>query len=166
MIHLTVFYCIMTYNAIVNHYFLKGHMMWFQVVLSLWSVTSCSCRDKIPEVAKTKVSKPKRYSLSKLRFCHAPKTAHSNTPHMSTSRWGNICVMPPKCWRKERRRGFSNAVVLMQPCQRDAVSVWTRKHFIWPSESRYIYDFYDPSDFAMTIWRFWISDCKYVLLLI
>ncbi len=28
--------------------------------------------DKIPEVAKTKVPKPKRYSLSKLRLCHAP----------------------------------------------------------------------------------------------
>ncbi len=29
-------------------------------------------------------------------------------PHMSTSRCGNICVMPPKCSRKERRCGFSN----------------------------------------------------------
>ncbi len=37
-------------------------MMRFQVFLSLWSVTSCSCIDKIPKVAKTKVSKPKRYS--------------------------------------------------------------------------------------------------------
>ncbi len=37
-----------------------------------WSVTSCLCIDKIPEVAKTKVSKPKRYSLEKLRLCHAP----------------------------------------------------------------------------------------------
>ncbi len=36
------------------------------------------------------------------------KTPHSNTPHMSTSRCGNICVMLPKCSRKERRRGFSN----------------------------------------------------------
>ncbi len=27
---------------------------------------------------------------------------------MSTSRCGNICVMPPKCSGKERRRGFSN----------------------------------------------------------
>ncbi len=30
-----------------------------------------------------------------------PKTAHSNTPHMSTSRCGNICV----------RHGFSNSSV-------------------------------------------------------
>ncbi len=29
-------------------------------------------------------------------------------PHMSTSQCGNICVMPPKCSRKERKRGFSN----------------------------------------------------------
>ncbi len=27
---------------------------------------------------------------------------------MSTSRWGNICVMLPKCSRKEGRRDFSN----------------------------------------------------------
>ncbi len=33
-------------------------MMQFQVLLSLWRVTSCWCIDKIPEVAKTKVSKP------------------------------------------------------------------------------------------------------------
>ncbi len=46
--------------------------MRFQVLLSLWSVTSRLCIDKFPEVAKTKVSKPKRYSLSKLRLCHAP----------------------------------------------------------------------------------------------
>ncbi len=73
--------------------------MRFQVFLSLWSVTSCSCIDKIPEVAKTKVSKPKRYPLSKLRLCHTPLNRLIQTrPHMSTSRCGNICV----------RRGFSN----------------------------------------------------------
>ncbi len=38
-------------------------MMRFQVFLSLLSVTSCLCIDKIPEVARTKVSKPKRFSL-------------------------------------------------------------------------------------------------------
>ncbi len=45
---------------------LKGSYDAISSVLSLWSVTSCLCIDKIPEVAKTKVSKPKRYSLSKL----------------------------------------------------------------------------------------------------
>uniref|UniRef100_A0A672P7N2 Mitofusin-2-like n=1 Tax=Sinocyclocheilus grahami TaxID=75366 RepID=A0A672P7N2_SINGR len=29
-------------------------------------------------------------------------------PHISTSLCGNISIMPPKCSRKERRRGFSN----------------------------------------------------------
>ncbi len=76
-------------------------MMRFQVFLSLLSVTSCLCIDKIPEVAKTKVSKPKRYSFAKLRFCHAPlKWLIQTHPHMSTS-CGNICVMPKK-------EGFSN----------------------------------------------------------
>ncbi len=69
------------------------------------------------------------------------------------------------------------------------VSRRKQKHFIWPSESRCIYNrtekprcsnvcnafygrqFHGPrrgghSDFAMTIWRLWISDCKYVLLLV
>ncbi len=74
-------------------------MMQLQVLLSLWRVTSCLCIDKIPEVAKTKVSKPKRYSLSKLRLCHAPlKRLIKTRPHMSMSGCGNICV----------RRGFSN----------------------------------------------------------
>ncbi len=92
---------------------LKGHMMRFQVFLSLWSVTSCSCIDKILEVAKTKVSKPKRYSLSKLRLCHAPlKQLIQTRPHMSTSLCGNIYIMQPKVSRRKQ------------------------KHFIWPSESR------------------------------
>ncbi len=43
--------------------------------------------DKIPEVAKAEVSKPKRYSLSKLRLIHTLlKRLILNTPHMSTSR--------------------------------------------------------------------------------
>ncbi len=81
--------------------------MRFQVFLSLWSVTSCLCLDMIPEVAKTKVSKPKRYSLSKLRLCHAPlKRLIQTHPHMSTSRCGEIFITPPKCLRKERGCDF------------------------------------------------------------
>ncbi len=114
--------------------------MRFQVLLSLWSVTSCSCIDKIPEVAKTKVSKPKRYSLSKLTLCHAPlKRLIQTRPHMSTSQCGNICLMPPKCSRKERRRGFSNRnSVDARSHVREKLGVSMRKqnHFIWPSESR------------------------------
>uniref|UniRef100_A0A672MMB8 Plexin A1 n=1 Tax=Sinocyclocheilus grahami TaxID=75366 RepID=A0A672MMB8_SINGR len=48
-------------------------------------------------IAKTKVSKPKRYSLSKLRLCHTPlKRLVLTRPHISTSLCGNICIMPPK----------------------------------------------------------------------
>ncbi len=46
---------------------LQGSYDVISSVLSLWRVTSCLCIDKIPEVANTKVSKPKRYSLSKLK---------------------------------------------------------------------------------------------------
>ncbi len=63
------------------------------------------CRD-------LKVSKPKRYSLSKLRLVHAPlKRLIQTHPHMSTSQCGNICIMPPKCSRKERRRSFHSCQV-------------------------------------------------------
>ncbi len=85
--------------------------MRFQVFLSLWSVTSCSCIDEIPKVAKTKVSNPKRNSLSKLRLVHAPlKRLIQTRPNMSTSRCGNICVT--NIWKE----GVVSvtAVVLMQ----------------------------------------------------
>ncbi len=116
--------------------------MRFQVFLSLWSVTSWLCIDKIPEVAKTKVSKPKRYSLSKLRFCHAPlKRLIQTRPHMFTSRCGNIYV----------RRGFSNrssvdAVMTGRRCEQQRI--WRPFH-----ESRRGGN----SDFAVTIWCFVIS---------
>ncbi len=82
-------------------------MIRFQVFLSLWSVTSCLCIDMIPEVAKTKVEKQKRYSLSKLRLVHAPlKWLIQTCPHMSMSWCGEIFITPPKCLRKERGRDF------------------------------------------------------------
>ncbi len=87
-------------------------MMRFQVLFSLWSVTSRLCIDKIPEPANTKVSKPKRYSLLKLRLCHTPlKQLIQTRPHMSTSWCGNICI----------RRGFSNRSSVDTACQGDAV---------------------------------------------
>ncbi len=146
--------------------------MQFQVLLSLWSVTSWLCIDKIPEVAKTKVSKPKRYSLSKLRFCHAPlKRLIQTRPHMSMSRCGNICVMPPKCSRKERRRGFSNRSSVHEAMSgRRCLFLGESKSTLFGlTKAFYGRSFREPrrggnSDFAMTIWRFWISDCKYVLL--
>ncbi len=87
--------------------------MRFQVLLSLWSVISCLFIDNIPEVTKTNISKPNRYSLSKLRLVHAPlKRFIQSRPHVSTSRCGEICKTPP------------TAVVLLLPllpCPGDAV---------------------------------------------
>ncbi len=132
---------------------------------------------------------------------------------MSTSRCGNICVMQPKCSRKERRRGFSNrssvdAAVSGRRCvflceskstlfvllKVDAVrNHWLRSVYNRTAQPKcsnlcnafYGRPFREPSrvqgwlctkaiskkkrvnsDFAVTIWRFWISDCKYVLLLV
>ncbi len=121
--------------------------MRFQVLLSLWSVTSLLCIDMIPEVAKTKVSKPMKYSLSKLRFCHAPpKRLIQTRPHMSTSRCGNICI----------RRGFSNRssvdeAMTGRSCEQQRIY---GRQFREPRRGGH-------SDFAMTIWRFWISNCMF-----
>ncbi len=149
---------------------------------------------------KTKVSNPKRYSLSKLRVSHAPpKRLIQTRPHMSTSQCGNICIMPPKCSRKERRRGFSNrssvdAAVSGRHCVFLGESKSTlfglpkvdtiRNHwlrFVHNSTTQ-MFEFVNlgefkagrklfkkkrvNSDFALTIWRFWISNCKYVLILV
>ncbi len=60
------------------------------------------------EVAKTKVSKPKRYYLSKLRFCHAPLKRLIQARPTCLRHCGNICIMQPKCSRKVISRGFSS----------------------------------------------------------
>ncbi len=100
-------------------------MMRFQVFLSLWSVTSCSCIDKIPEVAKTKVSKPNKYSLSKLRLCQAHlKRLFQTRPHMSTSRCGEICKHSPNVYAMKEGGTIILAVVLLllpALCPGDAV---------------------------------------------
>ncbi len=73
-----------------------------------WSVTSCSCIDKIPKVAMASL-KPKEIFFKKVKTRpHPPKRLIQTRPHMSTSRCVNSCVMPPKCSLKERRRGFIN----------------------------------------------------------
>ncbi len=51
-------------------------------------VISRLCIDNIPEITKTKVSKPKRYSLSKLRLCHALlKRLIQTRPHVYVTVW-------------------------------------------------------------------------------
>ncbi len=68
-------------------------MMCFQVFLSLWSVTSCLCIDKIPEVAKTQRSfKTKEIFFIKVKTRpRPPKTAHLNTPpHVYVTVWEDL----------------------------------------------------------------------------
>ncbi len=92
------------YSMLLHHLIkcLKGHMVRFQVFLSLWSVTSWLCIDKIPEVAKTKVSKPKRYSLFKVKTLPSPlKWLIQTHPHMSTSRCGRFSKHRPNVLRKK-----------------------------------------------------------------
>ncbi len=67
-------------------------------------VAVCACiRSAVLQSSK---SPTKGFILSKREGWS--KRLIKTRPHMSTSRCGNICIMPPKCARKERRRGFSN----------------------------------------------------------
>ncbi len=99
--------------------------MRFQVFLSLWSVTSCLCIDKIPEVAKTKVSKPKRYSLLNLRLDHAPlKRLIQTRPTCLRHDVGRFAKHCPNVYAKKGGVIFILAVVLLlplAPCPGDAV---------------------------------------------
>ncbi len=100
-------------------------MMRFQVLLSLWSVTSCLCIDKIPEVAKTKVSKLKRYSLSKLKLCHAPlKRLIQTRPTCLRHNVGRFAKHRPNVYAMKEGGAIILAVVLLLPpasCPGDAV---------------------------------------------
>ncbi len=90
--------------------------MRFQVLLSLWSVTSWLCIDKIPEVAKTKVSNQRDilyqcfFIILYQRLCHAPlKRLIQTRPHISICYWLFKCrVLRVVCvW--EREMGHSAA---------------------------------------------------------
>ncbi len=87
-------------------------------VISLWRVTSI---DKIPEVTKTKVSKTKRYSLSKLRLVHALlKQLIQTLPHMSRSRSGKICITRLNvCVMKEGGAIILALVLFWRRCERE-----------------------------------------------
>ncbi len=63
-------------------------MVRFQVFLSFWSVTSWLCIDKVPEVAKTEVSKPKTFFIKVKILPRHPKTAHS----MNIKAWWYILL--------------------------------------------------------------------------
>ncbi len=97
---------------------LKGSYDAVSSCFSLRGVTSWLCIDKIPEVAKTKVSNPRRYSLLKV------KTPYLNTPpHVYVTVWEDLQNTAQMCI-KERGRTFILAVVLLvppAPCPGDAV---------------------------------------------
>ncbi len=106
------------YELLVRKHVFKG-VIW--CVVTLFWVLQADCAYKIPEVAKTKVSKPKRYLLSKLRFCHAPlKRLNQTCSHMSTSWCGNICI----------RVVSVTTVMLKQPSQGEAVN--SNAFYGWP----------------------------------
>ncbi len=123
------------FGILISNSGLKGSYGAISSFLSLWSATICLCIDKIPEVAKTKVSNQRDILYKfKTRSC-PPKTAHSNTPHMSTSQCGEICKTPPKCIRKERGRDFySRCSNVAAMSWRRCVSLWKRNYFVWPSK--------------------------------
>ncbi len=101
-------------------------MMRFQVFLSLLSVTSCSCIDKIPEVVKIKVSTPNIYSLSMLRLPRPPKTTNSKTPpHVYITMWKYLHNAAQMF--TQRRCGFSNCSSV------DAAM--TGKRCVWAKEN-------------------------------
>ncbi len=66
-------------------------MMRFQVLLSLCSVTSCSCIDNIPQVAKTSLKTKEIFFIKVKTLPHPPKTAHLNTPpHVYITVWEDL----------------------------------------------------------------------------
>ncbi len=66
-------------------------------------------------VAKTKVSKTKDI-FTKVKILPPPlKRLIQTHPHMSTSQFGNICIMQLKCSRKNEGVVSVTAVVLKQP---------------------------------------------------
>ncbi len=84
--------------------------MRFQVVISLWRVTSCSCIDKIPEVAKTKVSNPKEIFFIKVKTLPRPLKRLIQTliqTHVYVTMWTYL-HNAAQMFMQKRRRGFSN----------------------------------------------------------
>ncbi len=105
-------------------------MMRFLVFLFFSVLCSCLCMYKICRVTKLKVYYKRIYSILKRRLIQTGlKLLIKTRPHMSKSRCGNICIMPPKCAHKERGRGFNNR------CSVDAVMSGRRCVFLCESKS-------------------------------
>ncbi len=158
--------------------------MQFQVLLSLWRVTSGLWIDKIPEVAKTKVSKPKINSYIKVKTLpRPPKTANLNTPpHVYIMVWEDL-QFHQNVHAKKVGVVSVTAVVLMQFCRGEAVFLCQSKSTLFglskvdAFKNHYDYlqqninafygrQFCEPKrggnfNFATTSWCFWISDCMF-----
>ncbi len=94
--------------------------MRFQVLRSLWSVISCLCIDKIPEVLRL----TKEIFFIKVKICpHASKAAHSNMPPRLHHCVGRFAKHRPNVYAMKEGGTFSLAVVLLlpPPCPEDAV---------------------------------------------
>ncbi len=100
---------------------------------AMWSVTSWLCIDEIPEVAKNKVSKPKRYSLSKLRFCHPLLKRLIKTPPTCLRHDVEIFAYchPNVHARKEGVVSVTAVVLIVSGRETLCVYIWKQKHFIW-----------------------------------
>ncbi len=72
-----------------------------------FSVCSCLCMYLQSYKAQSLPQKDLFYLKEKADPDRAKRLIQTR-PHMSTLWCGNICVMPPKCSRKERSCGFSN----------------------------------------------------------
>ncbi len=77
------------------------------VLARIWAWLTCSHMPKQTELRGEMCQVPKQQARceSTLKLL---KWLIQTCPHMSMSQCGNICIMPPKCVRKERLCGFSN----------------------------------------------------------
>ncbi len=79
------------------------------------------------------------YSLSHFRVGFKRESGRlpldSNTPHMSTSLCGKICITLHKCIRNERRRSYYSVCSVVAAAGvmfwRRCVSLWKRNYFVW-----------------------------------
>ncbi len=134
----------------------------------------------IVSLTTTETSEP-FYSLSELRLPRPPKTVHANTPpHVYIMMWKYL-HNADQMFNEETRHGFSNRSSVEAPCQGETVFLCKSTLFGLPKvdafrnhedylqqncSAFYGRPFREPrrgghSDFAMTICRFWISDCMF-----
>ncbi len=88
-------------------------MMQFQVFLSLWRVTSCSCIDKIHEVAKTSLKTKEIFFIKVMTRQRPPKMAFKHAPTCLHHNVGRFAKLLPNVYAKKEGAVFIVAVVLL-----------------------------------------------------